>query len=144
MSGSAVVIWGPPASGKSTLARIYVEQEGYTEINRDNIRFGEVMPGGDWGSWKWGLEKQVTEIWERKLGNAIIDGLNIVISDTNCTRAKRRKLFETFDDMGYNVSFVGLTSIPLEELIERDAKRGPLAVGAAIVEKFYKEAVNGS
>lgn len=133
----AWILYGPPASGKSTGAANLVFYCGYTEINRDNIRFNEVMPGGDWTCWKWGLEKQVTQIWNRKLEEAMADGVNIVISDTNMDRNKREGLVKRLEANGYEVN-LNLYTLPLEELIARDAKRGKMSVGADIVEKFWR------
>lgn len=140
----AVIIYGAPASGKSTLAQEYVK-EGYMEINRDSIRFGDLFPGGDWTTYKFSKEneKRVTRFWEFKLERAVFNKQDIVISDTLCNKERRRQLVDRLEKLGYTVVTVEL-NVPLETLIERDSKRGGFSVGRFVIEQKVKELNDGN
>lgn len=132
----AVIIYGAPASGKSTRAKLYRDQ-GYYELNRDNIRFGVVQPGGDWTTWN-GFKKGnkdedlVTKVWRRMFEYHTSKGNDIVISDTNCVKGKREGLFCDLKALGYEVTLECM-SVPLLELLERDKKRGKMSVGEKVI-----------
>lgn len=141
-----VIIYGAPASGKSTLAKQYREK-GYYELNRDNIRFGVVQPGGDWTTWN-GFKKGnkdedlVTKLWRRMFDYLTGTGQDIVISDTNCHKGRREGLINDLKGLGYDV-LVTFLHVPLEELLIRDQDRGKMAVGEEVItdmfNKLYKE-----
>jgi predicted kinase len=142
----AVIIYGAPASGKSTRAKFYRDQ-GYYELNRDNIRFGVVQPGGDWTTWN-GFEKGnkdedlVTKIWRSMFEYLTGTGKDVVISDTNCQKNRREGLFYGLKALGYEVTLEHMC-VPLMELLERDKKRGKMAVGGKVItdmfNKLYQE-----
>lgn len=135
-----LIIAGAPASGKSTLAKHYVDNLSYTEINRDYIRFNVIHPGGDWSTYKFDKknEKEVTRIWFQQLDSASFEMRNIVISDTLCDKNKRQNIVDYCRKLGYNV-FVDILNPPLEELIRRDSLRGDFSVGADVVERMWRK-----
>lgn len=138
MSLRATIIYGPSASGKSTEARKYVEK-GYTEVNRDNIRFSVIDPGGNWTTYHFNKknEKEVTRIWFEQLRNAAFEGENVVISDTLLSESKRNIVVDELLDLGYQISVIFLHA-PLEELIRRDAARGVFSVGENVIKNQWR------
>lgn len=134
-----IIVAGAPASGKSTYARQWVEA-GYVEINRDNIRFSVIDPGGNWTTYKFNKkkEKEVTRIWFSRTLNAALMCRNIIISDTLCNKDKRQDVIDYCKDLGYTVDVLILNP-SLEELVRRDKERGVFSVGEKVIELKYKE-----
>lgn len=119
----AIVTVGISTSGKSSLAAKKV-LEGWTEVNRDWIRFNLVKPGADWRDYKMtkAQEKEVTEIEGRMIMEAYSRGDNIIVSNTNLHAPTRNKLIKNLEDLGYEVE-VHQLEISLEEAWKRDAYR---------------------
>lgn len=141
----AVLVYGAPGAGKSTLAKEYVE-EGFTEINRDNIRFSMVDPGGDWTTYRFNKknEKFVTSIWNQRLDEATFNMKSVVISDTLCNKQKRQNVVDYLKELGYtDITLVELNP-PLEELLKRDRERGRWSVGEGVVRQKWEELNDGN
>jgi predicted kinase len=134
---NAVLIFGAPGSGKSTMGEDY-RKLGFKELNRDNIRFGVVQPGGDWTTWKFNsIERLVTKIWDSAYEFYRDKCYDIVITDTNCKKGNRDALVRRLERDGYEVLQVRLNP-PLEVLLERDQKRGKMSVGEGIITQMYE------
>lgn len=135
----AIITVGVSASGKSTYAAGLVA-EGWVEANRDNIRFNEICPGGDWSTYRFTAmnEATVTHRQQVMAQLACIREQNIIISDTNLNRGTREGWVERLDGLGYAVSIVPM-HISLEEAIARDSKRGRFAVGEAVIRRQYQQ-----
>lgn len=135
----AIILCGPPACGKSTQAKHFVEV-GLVEINRDNIRFNNILPGGDWTTYKFSKknEKEVTRIWWELVRSCAFNGKDIIISDTLCNSHKRQNVVDELKDLGYSVDVVVL-HVPLKTLIERDSRRGKFSVGEAVITRMFNE-----
>lgn len=139
MNKRAVIFVGLSASGKSTIAGIMVRSYGYTEINRDNVRFTEILPGGSWEDWyaveddvRIAREAKVTATCHRRLLECIEKGRNVVLSDTNLYARSRNRPKKLLEEAGYEVT-VCLVDAMLEECIWRDAGRGKMSVGEATI-----------
>lgn len=117
----AVVTVGVSASGKSTYAAELVKQ-GYTEINRDWIRFNIVCPGANWSNWKWKREKEVSRIHGQMIMEAWERSENIVVSDTNLATGRRESLVQHLTDLGYEVE-IKVMECQLETAWKRDNLR---------------------
>lgn len=119
----AVVTVGVSASGKSTYAKELVAQ-GYTEINRDWIRFNLVSPGANWSNYKFNKsnEKEVSKIHGQMIMEAWGRGDNIVVSDTNLNAGRRDVLIQTLEELGYEVEGVTFP-VTRETAIKRDNLR---------------------
>ena len=91
----AQILIGVSASGKTTYATML---EGYTNISRDDIRFGIVAKGGNWTNYKFSKENEnkVTEIQQQMIEDCAKHGENVVIADTNLNPSIRQKLVESF------------------------------------------------
>lgn len=132
----AIVTVGAPASGKSKWTKEWIAErkalgETWVEINRDNIRFNDVQPGGNWATWKWGFEHEVTEIADAQLAMAAGCRHNVVISDTNMVEKYRLQKIATLQKLGYTVS-VRKFEVPYETLVKRDIGRDK-PVGAFVI-----------
>lgn len=135
----AVLIWGPPAVGKSTQAKEFFRY-GYCEVNRDTIRFENVAPGATWKTYRFSKEneKEVTRIWWEKIHTYAKEGKNIVISDTLCNKGRREHVIRQLEELGYKIILLELY-LPVEELLWRDDARGDMSVGADVVWRMYKQ-----
>ncbi len=131
----AIITVGVSASGKSTLARHLVEQKGYTEINRDWIRFNIVQPGANWSTYKWKNEKEVSMIEGQMVMAAWEGGENIIISNTNLNPEIRNRMIESLQDLDYEVEIISL-DISREEAIKRDNLRAN-GVGESVIYKQH-------
>lgn len=132
----AIVTVGVSASGKSTYAAELVKN-GFTEINRDWIRFNLVKPGANWSNWKWKDEKEVDFIEGKMVMDAWSRGDNIVISNTNLNPQIRKKMIDALEDLGYDVQIVPLP-ITIEEAFKRDNLRAN-GVGEGVIYKQYQQ-----
>lgn len=116
----AIITVGISASGKTTFAKEAAEK-GYTDINRDWIRFNVVCPGSDWRSYKFtkARENEVTQIQEQMVMDAWRMGHNVIISDTNLKQGSVEKWNTLLTDLGYDVE-VKWFHISLEQAVKRD------------------------
>lgn len=117
----AIITIGPSGCGKSTFAKRYVEN-GWTEINRDNIRF----TGKPRNYYKYTFnrlfENKVTNTWNQQLKEAIEEGKNIIVSDTNLNPERLQALKDKLVDAGYLVKEQHF-QVDFEELLKRNYQR---------------------
>lgn len=140
----AILTVGAPASGKSTWAEEFIdaraaEGETWVEVNRDNIRFQQVQPGGNWKTWRWGFEEEVTQISDQMIASAAAQGHNIILSNTNSDEGTRARTTNTLQKLGYEVS-ERVFMPAYEELVKRDVGRDR-PVGAFVVGKHHFKVV---
>ena len=135
---------GISASGKSTWADKKVQEDaskGITvvNINRDTIRFNDVLPGSDWSTYKFtkAREQAVSEIALQQFNDAVAAEYDIIISDTNLNEAYRNAWVERGEENGYQVEIVDFP-IALEEAWKRDAARAN-GVGHDVIYAQYKQ-----
>ncbi len=131
---------GISGSGKSTYART-LEQEGWVRVEKDEIRKDtRLFKGGVYNN-KRGDEAIVVRERDRLIRQALNRGKNVVSSDTNLAPKHIRTLqniARQFDaEFSIDDSFL---SVPLKELIERDAKR-EAKVGEAVIRKQFHDFV---
>lgn len=134
----AIITVGISASGKST----YAGTIHHTEINRDDIRFGIVMPEAQ-GSWKKYVfsksnEAQVNKEEENLLKQSASEGVDIVVSNTNINTQIRRDWIKRCKKAGYSVKIV-VFNISLEEAVQRDSFRGKRSVGESVITSQYEK-----
>lgn len=135
---------GISASGKSTWADKKVQEDaskGITvvNINRDTIRFNDVLPGSDWSTYKFtkAREQAVSEIALQQFNDAVAAEYDIIISDTNLNEVYRNAWVERGEENGYQVEIVDFP-ITLEEAWKRDAARVN-GVGHNTIYQQYKQ-----
>ncbi len=129
----AYITVGISASGKSTFAKYLVDTCGFTEVNRDWIRFNVVQPGANWSNYKWKNEKEVTRIHGQMIMDAFGSGKDIVVSDTNLNADRRNQLVQHLTDLGYKVK-LEVFDIKREEATKRDNLRAN-GVGESVIYK---------
>lgn len=114
-------------SGKSTWAREQVANNANTiDINRDDIRIDLFCEGdrSKYSSYNFGKAKEarVTEIASARAEEAIREGNNIIISDTNLNRTTR-DFWKNFCQTN-NLEYVEkLFNVPLSTCLSRNLKR---------------------
>lgn len=120
---------GCPASGKTTWARQYVRDYTNTAIVcRDDIRLAYGLESGD-------DEKLVTRVHRSQIEAALLDGMDVVVADTNLNEGFRKKLIKFAHEHGADV-ILRFFPIDLDTAIRRDALRDN-TVGPTIVKRFH-------
>ena len=134
----AILTVGISACGKSTYAGLLK----HTEINRDDIRFGIVMPEAQdsWKKYVFSKENEAltTSVENTLFKQAVEDGDDIVISNTNINTQIRRDWIKRCKEEGYTVKIV-VFNISLEEAIQRDRFRGKRSVGEKVITSQYEK-----
>lgn len=129
---------GIPASGKTTWAREYARNNPYTVIvSRDDIRHAH--------GWKSGFdENRVTQIHRAQIEAALLEGLDVIVADTNINPTFRRRLVKFCHEHGADVVLVPFTDVSVDEAIRRDSLRTEHKVGADVIFKFYNDLMQQS
>lgn len=129
---STVYIYvGIPASGKSTAARAVAIQNPNTVIVcRDDIRISQGLVHGQ-------NEDLITRIHRNQIEAALLDGMDVIVADTNVNKRFRDKLVKFAHEHGADVQ-LRLFNISLREAVRRDASRKDM-VGPAVIERMYAQ-----
>ena len=112
-----LMLYGIPASGKSTYARKLVEQGNWVRVNKDDLR--DQLHNGKWSR---ANEKIILKARDAIIEVALRNGQNVVVDDTNLHKMHQ----ETFRALAANhgadfdMKFFYVT---VEEAIERDLNR---------------------
>ncbi len=137
------IAMGLPGSGKSTWAKEEVKksQGGIKRVNKDDLR---AML--DISVWSKANEKFVLNVRDSIVNKALLDGLSVIVDDTNLHPKHRERLEELAKnytaDTGKpcRVVIKDFTDVPVQECIKRDALRtGTAHVGEAVIMKMYNE-----
>lgn len=122
---------GIPASGKTTWARKQARALGNTVIvSRDDIRHAH--------GWKSGhSEDLVTRIHRAQIESLLLEGLDVIVADTNINPVHRKRLIKFCHEHGADVKIVRF-DVSLDEAVLRDSVREH-KVGADVVHKFYED-----
>lgn len=138
---SAIITVGIPASGKSTWAKEFCKENGYKEINRDNIRMDifELKHYNDYNFSK-SKESQVSEVVKSKIASCVEKSQNIVISDTNLNKTHRENLIVNLEALGYDV-YIKLFYIEYFDAIKRSEKRTDKSIPRKVMYDMYRRYV---
>lgn len=131
LMSTAYITVGIPAAGKTTWAREYVKKNPKAVIvSRDDIRLAH--------GWRSGFdENRVTAIHRAQMEAAFLEGMDVVVADTNINRTFRNRLIKFCHQHGADVVLVPLP-IKLDEAIQRDLLREN-TVGMDVVSKFHND-----
>lgn len=126
---------GISASGKTTWAK----EQNAVDINRDWIRFNIIVPGSDWGNYKFNKSKEneVTKIQEQMVMQAVENRQDVIISDTNLNPVTLDKWKVLLSVLGYEVEIKEFP-ITLEEAYKRDSLRAN-GVGQNVIYSQYQK-----
>lgn len=117
---------GMSCSGKTTWAEDFVRNRcDWVNLNRDYVRFNTFAHGKrDWTRYKFNNknEKRVTSIIECFSEEAVAQGLNIIVSDTNLSEKTRNKWKTFAEQHGYTYS-EKVFPIEWEEARKRNKQR---------------------
>ncbi len=119
---------GLPASGKSTYAKTLVS-EGYKRVNKDELRL--MIDNGKWSKKN---EEYIIGAEEAIAWQFLEDGFNVVVDDTNFAHEDKWKNLALKCGAEFEVKFF---DIPINECVERDAKRGDKSVGGDVIFRMY-------
>lgn len=136
MTAEMIITVGLPASGKTTYAMQMVRTDGYTNVNRDDIR--QMVCGGWTG--KPEDEALVTQIQHAAIVSALKKQQKVIVSDTGLNRGIVKGLVKIAQNWGATVSFAYFDT-PLAECIKRDDIReckGERFVGEQVIRDMYK------
>jgi predicted kinase len=79
MNKKIIFLKGLPASGKSTWAKEFVDNNpNWLRVNKDDLRL--MMHNGKWSN---GNEKQVLVVRDAAIRSALDQGYNVIVDDTN-------------------------------------------------------------
>lgn len=137
----AIVTIGISASGKTTWAK---EQPGFSVICRDDVRRfileneGKLRPQENlWSKWNFKREKEVTELYWKRVELGASCKLNLILADTNLNPGRREEMKRRLQGLGYEVDTKEFP-IDYETAVKRDLNRRD-SVGAAIIWQQYKQ-----
>ena len=128
---------GLPASGKDTWASEYIAKYPQTKrVNKDLLR--EML---DFGVWSRNNEKFVLKIRDEIIENALTEGHNIIVSDTNLEPKHILRFKEIAKSLKSQVEIIDtFLNISPEECIKRDLKRST-SVGDDVIWGMYNQYV---
>ena len=130
---------GVSASGKTTWVESLTDEELYNTVNlnRDDIRFSMIRPGGTWKTYNSNGNEAVVKRFQLKLAQlAVSFWTRIIVSDTNLKPIDREFWRQFAKNNGYDFEIKEFP-ISLEEAIERDSKRKN-SVGEEVIRSQYK------
>src|SRR6478609_3594417 len=87
---------GVPASGKTTWARTEARRTGAVIVSRDDIRLAHGLESGD-------DEKFVTRVHRNQIEAALLEGLDVIVADTNLNQGFRKQLIKFAHEHGADV-----------------------------------------
>lgn len=126
-----LVLKGLPGSGKSTWAK---EQKDFVRINKDDIR-NNSFPHQEWSG---KIERKVIEHRNYLINDALEDGKNIIIDDTNLNPIHIeyfKNILKAYPNYELEIKFF---DTPLWQCIKNDSKREDMVGKDVIVNMWQK------
>ena len=128
-----IILTGPPASGKSTFAKQYIQEHPDTKIvSRDEIRHRL-------GEYNHNHEKEVNKIELDETIRYMEEGFEIINDATNLNTKTRHKFENLAKQYNYNVEYKEFY-VPLNVSIERDKNLDrDHHVGEEVIKRMYQK-----
>jgi predicted kinase len=127
-----VMLMGLPASGKTTYAKGLVDQGNFVRVNKDELR--AMMDNSVHSK---SNEKRVIRIRDQIIIDALANGKNVIVDDTNFAKYHQETLYGLAQKMGATM-IVRFLDTPVEMCIERNNARGNPVPNSAITEMYDK------
>jgi predicted kinase len=128
-----IICKGLPASGKSTWASAFVEQNGdWKRVNKDDLR--SMVQGGAWSG---KMERQILKTRDTLIRQWLGEGFNVIVDDTNLNPKHEDRIREIGKECGSSVE-VKWFHIDVDVAIERDLKRNR-SVGERVIRKMFND-----
>jgi predicted kinase len=128
LPGRMVLLIGLPASGKSTISSAF-EKAGWVRLNKDSLRkelYGDESVAGNL--------REVSGLFYRRLEEALQNGRNVLIDNTNVSPLHRKGPLATALVHGYTRITHVFLDVPVEECLRRNSLRDRKVPEAAIRE----------
>ena len=128
-----IILTGPPASGKSTFAKQYIQEHPDTKIvSRDEIRHR-------FGEYNHKHEKDVNKIELEETIKYMEEGVEIINDATNLNTKTRHKFENLAKQYNYNVEYKEFY-VPFKVAIERDKNLDrDHHVGGEVLKRMYQK-----
>ena len=128
-----IILTGPPASGKSTFAKQYIQEHPDTKIvSRDEIRHR-------FGEYNHKHEKEVNKIELEETIRYMEEGFEIINDATNLNTKTRNKFENLAKQYNYNVEYKEFY-VPFKIAIERDKNLDrDHHVGEEVLKRMYQK-----
>lgn len=129
-----LILQGLPASGKSTYAKEWVNQDPKhrVRINRDTMRL-MLNP-----IYSMNHENLVTDILDFALNNILAHNYDVVIDNMNLSKKYVDDLEAKAKEANYEIVIKSFKDVPLDVCIERDSKR-ELSIGKSVITALHKK-----
>jgi predicted kinase len=125
-----VLLVGVPGSGKTTLAQRLVDK-GYMCMNADAIRlelWGDSADQRD--------PERVFELFYQRLEEALAEGKDVVIDNTNINTKHRSPILQRAIKAGYNDIQLWILDVPLETCLNQNRARDRAVPDEIVVNYF--------
>lgn len=139
MKQRIILTKGLPASGKTTYAKELIKKEPnkWKRINKDDLR-----AMFDDGKWSKENEKFIINTRDVLLHQALIDGYNVIIDDTNLSPKHWNHIAEIIKNLppeiDVEMELKDFTDVSVDECIKRDQKRMNY-VGEKVIRQMYNQ-----
>lgn len=133
-----MMLKGLPASGKTTFAKqlvngeLFAYKNNWVRVNKDDMR--SMLHNGKWSK---NREKDILKLRDYIIDEALFDGKNVVVDDTNFAPKHQERLAALAKKHGatFEVRFIPAS---LDVCIERDLKRQN-SVGEKVIRDMYNQ-----
>jgi predicted kinase len=125
---------GLPASGKTTWAASLTKLVCHIKrVNKDDLR--QMLDGGCYTK---ANEKFVLHIRDRIISEALLQGKEVIVDDTNLAPVHEETLRQLASKFGAQFEIQDFTGVPVETCIERDLQRARSVGSKVIYDMYYK------
>ncbi len=133
-----LMLKGLPASGKTTFAKklvsgdIHDYGQNWVRVNKDDMR--AMLHNGKWSRER---EKKILELRDQIISDALFNGQNVVVDDTNFAPKHEEQLQKIARKHGA-IFLVKMFDTPIETCIKRDLQR-PNSVGEKVIRQMHDQ-----